>query len=94
METVFFDQSYFSSSGSYYWKLGEKQFSRKELILANGQLIFWLVKIFFLSILETPASDGGFFHLVETMFQESPSFQLLEKDFRANNVFCKKKEKL
>ena len=32
--------------------------------------------------------------LVEKIFQENPSFQLVETDFRANNGFCKKKEKL
>ena len=31
---------------------------------------------------------------METMFQENLSFWLVETDFRANNGFCKKKEKL
>ena len=30
---------------------------------------------------------------METIFQENPSFQLLETDFRANNGFHKKKAK-
>ena len=38
-----------------------KQFSNKELIIANGQLIFWLEEtIFFLYFSETPASDSFF----------------------------------
>ena len=48
-------------------------------------MIFWLAEtIFFLY----------FFSLVETIFQENPSFQLVETDSRANNCFHKKKEKL
>ena len=35
-----------------------------------------------------------FLRLVGTMFQENPSFRLVEMDFRANNGFRKKKEKL
>ena len=92
--SVFWSELFFC-----WWKLllelGGKQFSKKELIIASGQLLFWLVEnIFFLYFSETPASDSFFFCLVETMFQESPSFQLVETDFRANNGFRKKKEKL
>ena len=70
------------------------QFSKKEPINASGQLIFWLVETIFFSIFQTPASDSFFSRLVETMFQENPSFWLVETDFRANSGFRKKKEKL
>ena len=70
-------------------ELGRKQFSKKELVLASGQLIFWLVEtIFFLYSVIT------FFRLVEKMFQENHLFQLVETDFKANNRFRKKKEKV
>ena len=72
-------------------ELGEKQFSKKELIIASGQLIFWLVEtIFFQRLLPVIV----FSRLVERIFQENPSFKLVETDFRANNGFRKKKEKL
>ena len=66
-------------------ELGVKHFSKKDLILASRQLIFWLVEtIFFLYCSETPASDS-FFYPVETMFQENTSFRLIPpvgmKDF-------------
>ena len=35
-----------------------------------------------------------FFRLVETMFEENLAIRLVEMDFRANNDFRKKKEKL
>ena len=66
-----------------------KQFSRKELILASGQLIFWLGETIVFSIFQRLPPV-----MVETMFQEDPSFRLVETDFRANNGFRKKKEKL
>ena len=48
--------------------IGSKQ-SKKELILASGQLIFWLVKtIFFLSIFKRLLPVIVFFRLVETSF--------------------------
>ena len=48
--------------------------SKKELILATGQLIFWLVEtIFSFHFLEAPASNS-FFRLVERAFQENCSF--------------------
>ena len=71
-----------------------KQFSNKELIIANGQLIFWLGETIFFSIFQRPLPVIIFFRLVEMIFQENPSFRLVEMDFRANNGFCKKKEKL
>ena len=72
---------------------GLEPFSKKELIIASGQLIFWLVKTIFYSIFQRLLPV--YFRLVETMFQENPSFQLLETDNnRANNGFRKKKEKL
>ena len=67
---------------------GGKQFSKKELIIASGQLIFLLVETMFFSIFQR------LLRLMETMFQENPSFRLVETDFRANNGFRKKKEKL
>ena len=76
-------------------ELGGKQFSKKELVIASGQLIFWLVETIFFYSSETPASElPVFFRLVETMFQKNPSFRLVETDFRAINGFQKKKEKL
>ena len=62
-----------------------KQFSNKEFIIDSGQLIFRLVESVFFSIFQ---------RLLPVMFQEKPSFQLVKMDFRANNGFCKKKEKL
>ena len=73
----------------------EKQFTKNELVIASGQLIFRLVEtISFFYFSETPANDSLFCPLVETMFQENPSFWLLETDFRANNGFRRKKEKM
>ena len=92
METVFFYQSYFSVSGSHL-DLGSKQFSKKELIIASGQLIFWLVETI-LSLFFRLLPVAVFFRLVETMFQENPSLRLVETDFRANNGFRNKKKKL
>ena len=64
-----------------------KQFSRKELILASGQLIFWLGETIVFSIFQRlpPA-------MVETMFQEDPSFRLVETHFRANKVSARRKK--
>ena len=75
-------------------ELGGKQLSKKELILASGQLIFWLVETIFFSIFQRLLPVIVFSRLVETMFQENPSFGPAETDFRANNGFRKKKEKL
>ena len=50
--------------------------------------------ISFIYFSETPANDSLFCLLVETMFQENPSFWLVETDFRANNGFRRKKEKM
>ena len=69
-----------------------KQFSKKELIIASRQLIFWLVETIFSSIFQRLLPV--FFRLMETMFQENPSFQLVETNLRANNGFHKKKEKM
>ena len=66
--------------------------SKKELIIASGKLIFWLVEIIFFSIFQRLLPV--IFRLVEMMFQESLSFRLVEADYRANNGFRKKKEKL
>ena len=51
-------------------------------------MIFLLVETMFFSIFQR------LLRLMETMFQENPSFRLVETDFRANNGFRKKKEKL
>ena len=71
----------------------EKQFSKKELITASGQLILWLGKTTF-SIFQRLLSVIVFFRLVETMSQENPSFRQVETDYVANNDFRKKREKL
>ena len=71
-----------------------KQFSKKELIFARGQLIFWIVETIFFSIFQRILPVICFFCLVETMFQEYPSFRLVETGFRANNGFRNKEEKL
>ena len=42
METLF-GQSYFAA-GKNHIEIRRKQFSKRELILASGQLIFWLVE--------------------------------------------------
>ena len=61
-----FDQSYFWLVETIIEITG-KQFSKKELILASGQVIFWLVKInFFLSIFRRPVQV--FFRLVKNYF--------------------------
>ena len=38
-------------------ELGGKQLSKKELVIASGQLIFWLVETIFFYSSETPASE-------------------------------------
>ena len=68
-----------------------KQFSKKELVIANGQLIFWLGETISFSIFQRLLPMIIFFRLVETIFQENPSFRLLETDFRANNGFRRRK---
>ena len=51
-----FDRSYFRLVETIN-EIRGKQFSKKELILASGQLIFWLVEtIFLLYFSKTPAS--------------------------------------
>ena len=60
VETVLFYQSYFSASGSHYWNQRGKQSPKKELIIASGQQIFWLLKTIPFSIFQTPASDSFF----------------------------------
>ena len=70
---VFFGRSYFAASRNHIG-IRSKQ-SKKELILASGELIFWPGKtIFFLHFLEIPASDS-FFRQVETSFQWNPSLE-------------------
>ena len=71
-----------------------KRFSKKEVIIANGQLIFWLGETIFFSIFQRLLPMIVFFRLVETMFEENLAIRLVEMDFRANNDFRKKKEKL
>ena len=67
-----FDQSYFQLVETVIGIRG-KQFSKKELILASGQLILRLVEtIFFLHFLETPASFS--FRLVEKYFSRKSLF--------------------
>ena len=74
-------------------ELGGKQFSKKELIVASGQLIFWLVGTIYFSIFQ---------RLLPVIFfsfggndVSSKSFILAGgTDFRSNNGFRKKKEKL
>ena len=59
-----------------------KQFSKKELIIAAGQLIFWLVETIFVCVcvgvcvcvfFRDSCQWKFFFCLVEQMFQENPS---------------------
>ena len=69
-----------------------EQFSKKALIFASGQLIFWLVETSFLSIFQRTLPVIVFFCLVEMMFQENPSFQLVEMGFRAKNGFHKEEK--
>ena len=71
-----------------------EQFSKEGLVLASGQLIFWLVKTIFSSIFQRLLPAIVFFRLVEIMFQENPLLRLVETDFRANNGFGNTKEKL
>ena len=73
-------------------ELRGKQYSKKELIIASGELIFWLVETIFSLFLETLASDSFFFRLVETMFHENPSFRLVEQmleDYAKRKKSCK-----
>ena len=67
-----------------------KQFSKNDFIISSGQLIFWLEETIFQRLLPVIF----FFLLVETMFQKNPSLRLVETNFRADNGFRKKKEKL
>ena len=71
-----------------------KQFSKEEIIIAIGQLTFWLVETVFFLYFPGSCQLQVFFRLVETIFQENPLFRLVETDFRANNGFRKKREKL
>ena len=82
---MFFDQSYFYASGSHYWNKGGSSFKEKAYyccwttdFLASRNQIRNLI---FQRLLPVTV----FFRLVETMFQEIPSFRLVETDFRANN---------
>ena len=60
------------------------EFSKKELIIASEQMISWLLDNNFLSIFQRLLPVIVFFL----------SFRLVETDFRANNGFHKKIEKL
>ena len=51
-------------------ELGEKQLSKKKLIIASGQLIFWLVETIFFSIFQTPAGDSFFLVYWKRCFKE------------------------
>ena len=90
METVLFDQSFFSASESYYWIRCKTVLEER----ASGQPIFWIVETIVFSIFQRLLPVIVFIRLVETMFQENPSFRPVETDFGANNGFRKKKEKL
>ena len=84
--------------GSHYWNQvggGEgEQFPKTEPIIPSGQLTFWLVETIFSLFFGDSCQWSFFSRLVETMFQENPSFRLVEMDCWANNGLRKKKEKL
>ena len=85
---LYFDQSYFWLVETII-EIRGKRFSKKELILASGQLIFRLVE-FFLHFSETPASSFSVWW--KSIFQENPYFRIVETEFRANNGFHKQKK--
>ena len=74
-------------------ELGRKQFSKKELVIASGRLIFWLVKTIFFYSSETPANDS-FFPSGGNDVSKKSFIPGSGNSFRANNGFRKKKEKL
>ena len=85
-----FDQSYFRLVETIIG-IRAKQFSKKELVLANGQLIFRLVETIFFSIFRRPLpvffpSSG------KSIFQGNPYLWLVETKFSANNGFHKQKK--
>ena len=70
-----------------------KQFSKKKLILASGQLISRPLKtIFSLHFLETPASDSFFPSIGKVFFNEILHL-LVETDIMANNGLHKQENK-
>ena len=71
-----------------------RQFGKTEFILPGELLIFWLVKVISPIFSETPGSDKLFSRPVRTIFEQNPSFGLMEMDFRPNNGFHKHKKKL
>ena len=71
-----------------------KQFPKEKLIIASGQLIFWLMEIIFFSIFERLLPVIDFFHLAAKMFEENHSFRLVEANFGANKGFRKKRKKV
>ena len=73
--------------------LGGKQFSKKELVIASGQLIFWLVEIIFFYSSEIPANDS-FCPSGGNDVSKKSFIPASGNGFRANNGFRKKKEKL
>ena len=60
METVFFNQSYFSASGSHYWNKGVNTFQRKSLLLLV-ETDFLAIGNHFFPFSDTPATDSFIF---------------------------------
>ena len=87
-ETVFFGQCSFTASTNHYG-IRRKQFWEKELIFASGQLIFWVVEIFFFSIFQKlllvlvyfPSSGSVFFNEILHSDQWKEIFWLVETVF-------------
>ena len=88
VETVFFDQSYFSA------RQEGQQFSKKELIIASGQLIFWLVETIFISIFQRLLPVIALFPSSGNDVSRKSFILASGNGFRANNGVRKKKEKL
>ena len=72
---------------------GWDSFQRKNLLLLVGNWFSSSRKPFIFSIFQR-LLPGIVFRLLETLFQENALFRLVETDFKANNGFHKKKEKL
>ena len=65
-------------------ELGGKQVSKRELVTASGQLIFWLVETIFFYSSETLASDS-FFLAGENDVSKKSLIPASGNGFRANN---------
>ena len=95
VETVFFDQSYFSASENHYWNYGKTVFKERAYsckrttdFMTNGNHLFFSIFQRLLPVIVY------FCRQWKRTFRQNPSFRLVETDFRVNDGFQKQKKQL